>query len=173
MIPAVGPWNVAAGLLRTVSTIRRADDALTGTANLSRGAEGRFLSLEQYDEAREGHGLVLGWFGVPRVERPELHMGDRVLEVIDCSETGLRYALPADEPPPAVGGGIRGLVRFSQGDEAQVEGEIRACMSEAWRSASPSRGGRRRAFLALKNGTPEPSTGGRGLRPPVSASTTA
>ncbi len=45
------------------STIRRANDALTGTAILSRGAEGTFLSLEQYDEALEGHCLVFGWFG--------------------------------------------------------------------------------------------------------------
>ena len=45
------------------STIRRASDALSGTAILSRTAEGTFLSLEQYDDALEGHCLVFGWFG--------------------------------------------------------------------------------------------------------------
>jgi hypothetical protein len=45
------------------STIRRASDALAGTAIFSRSAEGTFLSLEQYDEALEGHCLVFGWFG--------------------------------------------------------------------------------------------------------------
>ncbi len=45
------------------STIRRGSDALSGTAILSRSAEGTFLSLEQYDEALEGHCLVFGWFG--------------------------------------------------------------------------------------------------------------
>ncbi|MBM4185162.1 MAG: hypothetical protein FJ207_13260 [Gemmatimonadetes bacterium] len=45
------------------STIRRQADALAGTAILSRSAEGTFLSLEQYDDALEGHCLVFGWFG--------------------------------------------------------------------------------------------------------------
>jgi hypothetical protein len=45
------------------STVRRASDALAGTAVFSRTAEGTFLSLEQYDEALEGHCLVFGWFG--------------------------------------------------------------------------------------------------------------
>lgn len=45
------------------STVRRASDALAGTAVYSRTAEGTFLSLEQYDESLEGHCLVFGWFG--------------------------------------------------------------------------------------------------------------
>jgi hypothetical protein len=45
------------------STVRRASDALAGTAVYSRTAEGTFLSLEQYDEALEGHCIVFGWFG--------------------------------------------------------------------------------------------------------------
>lgn len=45
------------------STIRRPTDALAGTAVYRRTAEGTFLSLEQYDEALEGHCLVFGWFG--------------------------------------------------------------------------------------------------------------
>ncbi len=45
------------------STIRRGPEALRGTAIVSRSAEGTFLSLEEYDEALEGHCLVFGWFG--------------------------------------------------------------------------------------------------------------
>ncbi len=45
------------------SAVLRAADALAGTAILSRTAEGTFLSLEQYDDALEGHCLVFGWFG--------------------------------------------------------------------------------------------------------------
>jgi hypothetical protein len=50
-------------LIGSESTIRRAADALSGTAVYSRTAEGTLLSLENYDEALEGHCLVLGWFG--------------------------------------------------------------------------------------------------------------
>jgi hypothetical protein len=45
------------------STIRRESDALRGTAIFSRSAQGTFLSLEEYDDALEGHCLVFGWFG--------------------------------------------------------------------------------------------------------------
>jgi hypothetical protein len=45
------------------STIRRESDALAGTAILSRSAQGTFLSLEEYDDALEGHCVVFGWFG--------------------------------------------------------------------------------------------------------------
>lgn len=51
------------GVVGSESTIRRTADALAGTAIFSRGAEGTFLSLEQYDESLEGHCLVFGWFG--------------------------------------------------------------------------------------------------------------
>ena len=45
------------------STIRRGPEALRGTAISSRSAQGTFLSLEEYDDALEGHCLVFGWFG--------------------------------------------------------------------------------------------------------------
>ena len=45
------------------STIRRESDALAGTAILSRSAQGTFLSLEEYDDALEGHCVVFAWFG--------------------------------------------------------------------------------------------------------------
>lgn len=51
------------GVQGSESTIRRASDALAGTAILNRTAEGTFLSLERYDEALDGHCLVFGWFG--------------------------------------------------------------------------------------------------------------
>jgi len=50
-------------LVGSESTIRRATDALAGTAVYSRSAEGTLLSLENYDESLEGHCLVFGWFG--------------------------------------------------------------------------------------------------------------
>ncbi len=65
--------------------------------------------VDPRDEAIEGHCIVWlvlrGSRAGPLPGRRE-HVGDRVLEVLDCSESGLRYALLADEPPPAVGAGI-------------------------------------------------------------------
>ena len=45
------------------STIRRAADALSGTAVHFSSIEGTYLVLEQYDEELDGHCLVIGWFG--------------------------------------------------------------------------------------------------------------
>jgi len=47
------------------STIRRAADALAGTAVHFHSVEGTYLVLEQYGEDLAGHCLVLGWFGGP------------------------------------------------------------------------------------------------------------
>ena len=47
------------------STIRRASDALSGTAIHFSSVEGTYLVLEQYDEELDGHCLVIGWFGGP------------------------------------------------------------------------------------------------------------
>jgi hypothetical protein len=47
------------------STIRRDEDALSGTAVHFRSIEGAYLVLEQYDQDLNGHCLVLGWFGGP------------------------------------------------------------------------------------------------------------
>lgn len=52
--------NQAAG---SESTIRREDDVLPGTAVHFRSVDGAYVVLEEYDEALEGHCLVLGWFG--------------------------------------------------------------------------------------------------------------
>lgn len=58
----------------------------------------------------------------PPGDRPILVFGDRELEVVDCSERGLRYAL--DDAAPAVGTELRGRVRFPQGTEVEVEGAV-------------------------------------------------
>jgi hypothetical protein len=47
------------------STIRRATDALAGTAAHFHSVDGTFLVLERYGEELDGHCLVLGWFGGP------------------------------------------------------------------------------------------------------------
>ena len=60
----------------------------------------------------------------PRKEYPAMVMGDRTLEVIDCSESGLRYVLPKTESHPEIGSEIRGVVRFSGGEEVEVEGVV-------------------------------------------------
>ena len=44
-------------------------------------------------------------------------------EVLDCSESGMRYRLATDEPA-MYGQEIRGLVQFRRGTEIQVEGRI-------------------------------------------------
>ncbi len=47
----------------STSTIRREADALSGTAVHFRSIEGTFIALEEYDDALDGHCLVLGWWG--------------------------------------------------------------------------------------------------------------
>ncbi|MGI8496345.1 MAG: PilZ domain-containing protein [Gemmatimonadaceae bacterium] len=55
--------------------------------------------------------------------RPVLALGERVAEVLDCSERGLRYRLD-DEPAPAVGSEIIATIRFPSGALASVEGVV-------------------------------------------------
>jgi hypothetical protein len=56
--------------------------------------------------------------------RPRLYATGAVLNVIDCSETGLRYELPGGEPPPPLGSEVRGVVRFRPGAETAIEGVV-------------------------------------------------
>lgn len=58
----------------------------------------------------------------PLGERPVVTFGDRELEVVDCSERGLRFALAG--PPPDVGTELRGRVRFPPGTEVEIEGAV-------------------------------------------------
>ena len=59
----------------------------------------------------------------PLPERPVLTIEGTDFKVVDCSEFGLRY----QEPGPAVskpGTEIRGVVRFHDGVEVEIEGEV-------------------------------------------------
>ena len=56
--------------------------------------------------------------------RPSLVTRDVTAEVIDCSESGLRYVLPHGEPPPKIGSEVRGVVRFRTGEAVAVGGAI-------------------------------------------------
>jgi len=60
----------------------------------------------------------------PPGERPTLIMGDRTVEVLDCSERGLRYALEEAPSAPEIGTELRGRVRFPTGNEVAVEGAV-------------------------------------------------
>ena len=60
----------------------------------------------------------------PRKERPTLIVGDAAVEVMDCSESGLRYAVSPAWPPPEIGSDVHGVVRFRGGDEVEVTGVV-------------------------------------------------
>jgi hypothetical protein len=60
----------------------------------------------------------------PPGERPVLLMAGRSVEVLDCSERGLRYALDEAPPHPEIGTELRGRVRFPPGNEVEIEGAI-------------------------------------------------
>jgi hypothetical protein len=60
----------------------------------------------------------------PHSERPELLVTGRLLEVIECSESGLRYALPDHEPPPPLGCEVRGVVGFRGRASHAVDGVV-------------------------------------------------
>ena len=60
----------------------------------------------------------------PVRERPVLHTKDDALDVIECSESGLSYALHRGVDRPLVGASITGIVRFGDRAEATVEGVV-------------------------------------------------
>jgi PilZ domain len=60
----------------------------------------------------------------PLSERPELVIDDRAFAVIDCSESGLRYAVPDGESAPETGSTVHGVIRFRRGDPVEVAGVI-------------------------------------------------
>ncbi len=59
----------------------------------------------------------------PIAERPRLLVGQGDLEVLDCSELGLRYEA-ADPHHPEVGATVEGRVIFNRGVEIPVAGEV-------------------------------------------------
>jgi hypothetical protein len=60
----------------------------------------------------------------PLRERPALVRGPARFEVIECSESGLRYARTADEVLPKVGDVIDGVVHFGSREEVHVSGIV-------------------------------------------------
>lgn len=55
---------------------------------------------------------------------PDLVVADRTWKVIECSESGLRYALTGTDPAPDVGEQVAGLLRFGTRAEMKVEGVV-------------------------------------------------
>ena len=53
----------------------------------------------------------------PIGDRPLVVADDHGLEIIDCSESGLRYALPDTKPRPEVGSDFAGSIRFREATE--------------------------------------------------------
>lgn len=60
----------------------------------------------------------------PRRARPILVTEGAVATVIDCSEFGLSYEAPVGAPVTVPGDPFHGVIRFLDGDEARVEGEV-------------------------------------------------
>jgi hypothetical protein len=60
----------------------------------------------------------------PAKERPSLTFGEQEFQVVECSETGLRYELPNTETPPAIGEVVRGVVRFRGDEDVEIEGTV-------------------------------------------------
>ena len=70
------------------STIRRASDALSGTAVHFSSVEGTYLVLERYDDELDGHCLVIGWFGGP-LEPGSHRIGQLAMATVEAeSSTG-------------------------------------------------------------------------------------
>lgn len=59
----------------------------------------------------------------PLPERPTLELEDREYEVIDCSASGLRFALPLRRTF-SVGTTLQGRVRFRRGDVVEITGRV-------------------------------------------------
>jgi len=59
----------------------------------------------------------------PFVERPALEAGRWSFEVVECSESGLRYD-PGERRVPSVGSQIAGKITFRCGETIDVIGEV-------------------------------------------------
>lgn len=59
----------------------------------------------------------------PVMERPHLLLEDAGLEVVDCSEKGLRFRAP-DGPVPEPGTHVQGTLVFRHGATEEVEGAV-------------------------------------------------
>lgn len=64
----------------------------------------------------------------PPKARPRFYMEGMELEVVDCSETGLRYVAPAGKPLPDPETRLVGEVRLlSKPERFPVEGQVLRC----------------------------------------------
>ena len=59
----------------------------------------------------------------PFVESPRLIVGTQVLQVVDCSEKGLRFRA-APQEVPEVGTRVQGRLRFPRGAEVVIDGTV-------------------------------------------------
>lgn len=59
----------------------------------------------------------------PLAERPHFLAGNRILQVLDCSEVGFRYDCAGYEPP-TVGSEVVGRIRFRRGRQFPVHGQV-------------------------------------------------
>ncbi len=59
----------------------------------------------------------------PVMERPRLLLDDAGVEVVDCSEKGLRFRT-ADRPMPELGARVQGTLVFRLGETEAVEGVV-------------------------------------------------
>ncbi len=64
----------------------------------------------------------------PPRARPRFYLGGRELEVVDCSEKGVRYVAPAGQPLPEAGDRITGEIRLlSRTERLALDGTVLRC----------------------------------------------
>ena len=61
----------------------------------------------------------------PHPARPVLDFEGGTAFVLDCSESGFRYALEGDMQPPEPGTRISGRIKFNEGREVPVTGQVK------------------------------------------------
>jgi len=70
-------------------------------------------------ESRRNHYRVT----YPFAERPSLSIGWTSFQIVECSESGLRYEL-AERRSPAMGAQVAGRVEFRSGETIDIVGEV-------------------------------------------------
>ena len=70
-------------------------------------------------DSRRNHYRVI----YPFAERPSFSIGWTSFEIVECSETGLRYEL-GERRPPTMGKEVAGRVAFRSGETIDVVGDV-------------------------------------------------